>query len=38
MQFAALFYGLPEGTYDLRLQHDRRSMEVFGGCVTEEIW
>ena len=38
-QFAALFYGLPEGTYDLRLQHgDVRSIQVVGGRVTEETW
>jgi hypothetical protein len=38
-QFAALFFGLPEGTYDLRLQHDDvRSIQVVGGRVTEETW
>lgn len=42
-RFAALFYGLAEGTYNLRLRHDSRStdsrsIEVFGGCVVEETW
>jgi hypothetical protein len=37
-QFAALFYGLPAGTYDLRLESDVRSIEVSGGRVTEETW
>ena len=38
-QFAALFFGLPEGTYDLRLQHhDVRSIQVVGGRVAEETW
>ena len=37
-QFVALFYGLPEGTYDLRLQQDSRSIKVFGGQVTEVTW
>jgi len=37
-QFAALFYGLAEGTYDLRLHRDLRSLHVFGGQVTEVTW
>jgi hypothetical protein len=37
-QFAALFYGLRAGTYDLRLRHDTRSIQVSGGQVTEETW
>jgi hypothetical protein len=37
-QFAALFYGLRSGTYDLRLQRDSRSIRVVGGHVTEETW
>jgi hypothetical protein len=36
--FAALFYALRAGTYDLRLQHDSRSIKVFGGQVTEVTW
>lgn len=36
--YAALFYGLPAGTYDLRLRHELRSIEVCGGRVTEETW
>lgn len=36
--FAALFYGLEAGTYDLRLRHDQRSIRVLGGRVTEETW
>jgi len=36
--FAALFYGLPAGAYDLRLDHDVRSIRVSGGQVTEETW
>jgi hypothetical protein len=35
---AALFYGLAAGTYDLRLENDSRSIQVFGGRVTEETW
>jgi hypothetical protein len=39
-QFAALFYGLAEGTYDLRVRErdDVRSIEVVGGQVTEQTW
>lgn len=37
-QFAALFYGLAAGTYDLRLRNDMRTVEVFGGRVTEQTW
>jgi len=36
--YAALFYGLPAGTYDLRLRQTVRSIQVFGGRVTEETW
>lgn len=36
--FAALFYGLPAGPYDLRLDHDIRSIRISGGQVTEETW
>ncbi|MBO0691591.1 MAG: hypothetical protein J2P58_01730 [Acidimicrobiaceae bacterium] len=36
--FAALFYGLPAGTYDLRLRDDHRSIQVHGGRVTEKTW
>lgn len=37
-QFAALFYGLSAGVYDLRLRDDVRSIEVIGGRVTEQTW
>jgi hypothetical protein len=37
-QYAALYFGLRAGTYDLRLGHDLRSIEVSGGRVTEETW
>jgi hypothetical protein len=41
-QFVALFFGLSEGTYDLRvrdrLRDDVRSMQVSGGRVTEVTW
>ena len=37
-QFAALFYGLKAGTYDLRLRREARSIQVSGGRVTEATW
>ncbi len=36
--FAALFYGLAAGTYDLRLRHQSQSIQVCGGRVTEDTW
>jgi hypothetical protein len=36
--FAALFFGLSAGTYDLRVRHDTRSIQIVGGQVTEETW
>lgn len=41
--FAALFFGLSAGTYDLRLRDDQlrndvRSIRIVGGRVTEEAW
>lgn len=37
-RFAALFYGLTAGSYDLRLGHEVRSIEVVGGRVSEQTW
>jgi hypothetical protein len=38
LQCVALFYGLPAGRYDLRLRDQVRSIQIFGGRVTEETW
>jgi len=38
LQFAALFFGLRAGSYDLRLGDDSRRIEVSGGSVTELNW
>lgn len=37
-QFAALYFGLAAGTYDLRLGDELRPIEVSGGRVTEQTW
>lgn len=37
-QFAALFFGLAAGRYDIRVRDDVRSIEVVGGGVTEQTW
>ena len=36
--YAALFYGLQAGTYDLRLRGSLRSIQVQSGRVTEQTW
>ena len=36
--YAALFFGVRAGTYDLRLRGGLGSIEVSGGCVTELVW
>lgn len=36
--FAALYFGLAAGAYDLRLGDESRSLEVVGGQVTEQTW